>query len=111
MEPAGAKRHGREPRRGELSGESESIEPQCGSKFSCPANPSELERRGREWSRREPSDMDVSPEGVSFLEKANQSNLDVDRNLVAQQTRVSWRGGGGNGAGGSRATWTSAPKG
>src|SRR5262245_43978463 len=57
MEPAGAERHRRSPK-GELSGDSESIEPARGNETGCPTNPSGTWRRGREWSRREPSDID-----------------------------------------------------
>ena len=51
----------------------ESIEPTHGMKASCPTNPSETWRRGREWSRRERRDIDEARR-VSCRATANQSN-------------------------------------
>ena len=51
MEPAGAERHGQSPK-GERAGASESIEPKCEAKRSCPRTPRVMQRRGRESNPR-----------------------------------------------------------
>src|SRR6266496_3829464 len=51
------------------------------------------ERRGREWSRREPSDIDEA-RWVSFREKANQSNRFMKRTpRCPRNPSVLWRRG------------------
>src|SRR5437588_10951690 len=64
------------------------------------------ERRGREWSRREPSDIDEARKGELSGESESIEPAWQTKSPFLNKSAPAMRGGGGNGTRGRRATKT-----